>query len=579
MFLNPDKKKIYSRLVRYVLPYKWVLAISMLASVGVSACDVAVAYVTKPFVDKLIVEGNVTLMKLLPIAVILLMVVKGSSRYLQEYHLRNAGQLAIQDIRNHCFEHAIHLPMRFFSRQSTGALMSRLLNDINVLQAALSDNIVTLLREGLTMVGLIGYAFYTDWKMAFVTFVVIPAAIGPAASIGKKIKKYSRRGQSAMGELTGTLQQSIAGVKVVKAFGSEAFEIEKFRRENYSFYTLLKKTFRYSAASAPLMEILTSFGIAAALWYGFARVLSGEMTQGELYSILAATLLMYGPLKKLVKVNNGVQKALGAAERIFELLDTPIDIQDREGAAALPRAVGKVDFVDVSFAYDADPVLSNFSVAAQPGQIIALVGASGAGKSTFIGLLNRFYEPQSGKIMIDGFDINFITQASLHANLALVDQETFLFNDTIANNIRYGRPQATDQEIREAAELAFAADFIMAMPENYETVIGDRGVRLSGGQRQRICIARAILKDAPILLLDEATSALDTESEAMVQNALTNLMKDRTTFVIAHRLTTIMHADRILVLENGQIVESGTHQQLVAAEGPYKRLYDVQFRD
>ncbi len=579
MMLKSKNKDIYFRLVRYAMPYKWLLVISVLASLVVSGSDVVIAYLTKPFVDRLVKEGDQLLMQLLPVGVILLYVIKGGARYVQEYFIKNAGQLAIQDIRNDAFEHTIGLSMRYFSKQHTGTLMSRILNDIGVVQAAISDNIITLLREGLTMAGLIVYAFITDWKMAMVTFVVIPAAIGPAASIGRKIKKYSRRSQMAMGTLSSRLQQSFSGIKVVKAFGCEAEEARKFKEENWSLYLLFRKSFRYSAATSPLMEILTSFGVAAALWYGFSRVISGEITQGELFSIMVAAVMMYGPLKKLIKVNNGIQKALGAAERIFELLDTSSEIQDREGAIELDRVAGRVVFERVHFAYDEDPVLVDFSVEAQPGQVIALVGASGAGKSTFIGLLNRFYEPQSGKILIDDQDINFVTQASLHANLALVDQETFLFNETVANNIRYARPSATDDEVREAARLAFADDFIMAMPDNYQTIIGDRGVRLSGGQRQRICIARAILKDAPILLLDEATSALDTESEAMVQNALMNLMKNRTTFVIAHRLSTIMHADRILVLENGRIVESGNHQQLLAAEGPYKRLYDVQFRD
>ncbi len=579
MFLDRKNKQIYFRLIKYAWPFKWFLLISVVASLIVSGTDVVIAYLTKPFVDKLVREGDQLLMQLLPVGVILLYVVKGASRYVQEYFIKNAGQLAIQDIRNDTFEHTIQLSMRYFSKQHTGTLMSRILNDIGVVQAAISENIITFLREGLTMLGLIVYAFMTDWKMALVTFIVIPAAIGPAASIGRKIKKYSKRSQMAMGTLTSRLQQSFTGIKVVKAFGCEADEIQKFKDENWSLYLLFRKSFRYAAATAPMMEILTSLGVAAALWFGFNRVLSGEITQGELFSIMVAAVMMYGPLKKLIKVNNGIQKAMGAAERIFELLDTPLEIKDRKDAAVLPRSVGNVVFDNVTFAYDSEPVLANFSVAAQSGEVIALVGASGAGKSTFVGLLNRFYEPQAGKILIDNYDINLVTQESLHQNLSMVDQETFLFNDTVANNIRYGRPQASDDEVEVAAQLAFANEFVVAMAEGYQTVIGDRGVRLSGGQRQRICIARAILKDAPILLLDEATSALDTESEAMVQNALVNLMKNRTTFVIAHRLSTIMHADRILVLEQGRIVEAGSHAQLLAQNGPYKRLYDVQFRD
>ena len=327
------------------------------------------------------------------------------------------------------------------------------------------------------------------------------------------------------------------------------------------------------------MEIMTSFGVAMVLWYGLGRVADDAMTKGELFSILAAILLMYSPLKRLIKVNNTMQKAVGAAERVFEVLDSQIETGDVQGAVDLARSSGHVSFENVGFAYDDELVLRNFSVQAKPGEVITLVGASGAGKSTFIGLLNRFYDPQVGQILIDGCDIRSITRKSLHANLALVDQETFLFNDTIANNIRYGQPDADLSQIEVAAKQAYADEFIHQLPDGYETSIGDRGVRLSGGQRQRLCIARAILCDAPILMLDEATSALDTESEAMVQQALGNLMKNRTTFVIAHRLSTIMHADRILVLEGGEIKESGTHQQLLERSGLYKRFYETQFRE
>lgn len=579
MFLSDKQKNIYIRLVHYAVPYKWIIALSMFASLGVAGSDAAIAYLVKPFVDELIIAGNLEMAKLVPFLVVGIASLKGFSRYVQEYYIRTAGQGALQDIRNVVFGHSLKLSMRFHTSGSTGGLMSRILNDINVLQAAVSDVLVTLLREILTMLALTGYAFYTDWKMALMAFVVIPAAVWPAVAIGRKIKKFSRRGQGAMGNVTSVLEQSVSGIKVIKAFGTEEVEKAKFIRENASFYSLIRKTFRYSAASAPVMEILTSLGVAFVLWYGLNRVATEELTRGELFSILAAILLMYSPLKRLTKVNNVVQKALGAAERVFEILDTQLEIIDSPDAVELPRSQGYVSFVDVSFAYDDELVLDSFSVEAKPGEIVALVGPSGAGKSTFIGLLNRFYDPQAGQIIIDGHDIRNITQKSLHDNLALVDQETFLFNDTIANNIRYSRPEADLIAVKEAALQAYADDFIQQLPNGYETEIGDRGVRLSGGQRQRICIARAILKDAPILLLDEATSALDTASETMVQKALGNLMQNRTTFVIAHRLSTIMHADRILVLDSGRIAEEGNHQQLLESAGLYKRLYDAQFGD
>ncbi|MCK4622840.1 MAG: lipid A export permease/ATP-binding protein MsbA [Desulfuromonadales bacterium] len=577
--MEEKQKNIYLRLVRYAAPYKWRIALSMLASIGVAGSDAIIAYLVKPFVDELIIAGNLGLAKLIPFFVVGLAAFKGLSRYVQEYNIRTAGQQAIQDIRDQVFGHAIKLSMRFYVNHSSGSLMSRILNDVNVMQAALSDVLVAVLRDSLTLIALTGYAFYADWEMALMAFIVIPAAAWPAAAIGKKIKKFSKRGQAAMGSVTAVLEQSFSGIKVIKAFATEEQENQKFRQENASFFKFVCKTFKYSAASSPIMELLTSFGVAAVLWYGLNRVVAEEITKGELFSILAAILLMYTPLKRLTRVNNVIQQAVGAAERVFEVLDTHAEIVDAPDAIDLPHSQGCVSFDNVSFAYDDDQVLRNFSVQVESGEVIALVGPSGAGKSTFIGLLNRFYDPQQGQILIDGHDIRGLTQKSLHANLALVDQETFLFNDTIMNNIRYGQPDADFSAVEVAARQAYADEFIRQLPDGYETMIGDRGVRLSGGQRQRICIARAILRNAPILLLDEATSALDTESEAMVQQALGNLMCNRTTFVIAHRLSTIMHADRILVLDKGEIVESGNHQELLVQNGLYKRLYDVQFRD
>ncbi len=577
MLLSKQQKNIYLRLVSYAAPYKWIIALSMLASLGVAGSDAIIAYLVKPFVDDLIIAGNLRFAQLLPFFVVGLATFKGLCRYVQSYNIRTAGQLAIQDIRNEVFGHTLRLSTRFFTKSSSGSLMSRILNDVNVMQSALADVLVTFIRETLTLLALTGYAFYADWKMALMAFVVIPATIWPAVAIGRKIKKFSRRGQDAMGNLTSVLEQSFSGIKVIKAFAAEEREEQKFVRENSRFFTFIRKTFRYSAASAPVMEIMTSFGVAAVLWYGLDRVAAEAITQGELFSILAAILLMYSPLKRLIKVNNTIQKAIGAAERVFEVLDNQTEISDARDAVELSGCLGHVSFENVGFAYDDKVVLRDFSVEARPGEVIALVGPSGAGKSTFIGLLNRFYDPQHGQILIDGYDIRKLTQKSLHANLALVDQETFLFNDTIANNIRYGQPDADFSLVEVAATQAYADEFIRQLPEGYETSIGDRGVRLSGGQRQRLCIARAILRDAPILMLDEATSALDTESETMVQQALGNLMKNRTTFVIAHRLSTILHADRILVLDDGEIKESGTHQQLLEKSGLYKRLYDSQF--
>lgn len=572
-------KNIYLRIVSYAAPYKWIIALSMLASLGVAGSDALIAYLVKPFVDDLIIAGDLALAQLVPFLVVGIAAFKGVSRYVQEFYLRMAGQRAIQDIRNDLFAHTMQLSMRYYVTKSSGNLMSRILNDVNMMQAVLAEVLVTLLREMVTLVVLIGYAFYLDWRITLFAFVVIPAAVVPAVAIGRKIKKYSRRGQEAMGDLTAVLEQSFSGIKVIKAFGTEKQETNKFLNVNAGYYSFIRRTIRYAAATSPLMEIMTAIGVAFVLWYGLNRVMTGVITQGELFSLLTAIILLYTPLKRLTKVNNTIQQALGAAERVFEVLNSTPEVVDAPGAVDLVECQGYVTFDKVTFAYEDEPVLADFSVSAAPGEVIALVGPSGAGKSTFIGLLNRYYDPQQGRILIDGMDLRTLTQKSLHGHLALVDQETFLFNDTLANNIRYGSPDADMEAVKEAARKAYATDFVDELPDGYDTMIGDRGVRLSGGQRQRICIARAILRAAPILLLDEATSALDTESEAMVQRALTNLMKNRTTFVIAHRLSTIMYADRILVLERGSIVEEGTHQELLGYNGLYARLYEAQFRN
>ncbi len=571
--------QVYRRLLKFVRPYRGRILLSVGASMGVALSDVATAKLVQPFIDRLVVNQEFALVRLVPFLVVGLAVFKGASRYLQEYFIKTAGQLVVQDIRNRYQSHTLGLSMRFFSRNSTGTLMSRGLNDIGVIQGAVSEVVVTLVRESMTLIGLVAMAFYSDWRLAGMAFVVLPAVVYPASRIGRRIKNYARLGQGAMGDLTTALEQGYSGIKVIKSFGTEGQEIQRFQEENRRFYGFMRKVIKYDAASSPLMEIMASLGVAAVFWYGLQRVLAGSMTQGELFSIIAAILLMYGPAKRLIRVNNSIQVALGSAERIFEILNEAPEIQERSDAGVLGRARGEVEFDQVSFAYENEAVLSDVSISASPGEVIALVGPSGAGKTTLVGLLTRFYDPTSGAIRIDGVDIRDLTLASLKQNIASVDQETFLFNDTLFNNIRYGCGEAGEAEVMEAARLAFADGFIAQLSDGYQTRVGDRGFKLSGGQRQRICIARAILRQAPILVLDEATSALDTESEAMVQQALNNLMRNRTTFVIAHRLSTIMNAHKIVVLEQGRVVEVGTHNELLQREGLYKKLYEMQFKE
>ena len=572
--------RVYRRLLGYSRPYAWRIILAMVASLGVAGVDVTIAKLVQPFVDHVLDTPTVALVNLVPVVVISLALIKGVSRYVQEYFIKTSGQLVVQDLRNDLYDHTLDLSMGYFSKFPVGNIISRILNDVGMLQRSSADELVVMVRETLTLVGLIGLLFYNDWRLAIVAFTVLPVAVLPAVQIGRRIKKYVRKSLSNISNLTSILQESFTGIKVVKAFGTEQSEIDKFHTENMNYYQRLKKVIRYDSATAPIMELLSSFGAGGVLWYGIHRVMAGEITKGALMSFIAAMGMMYGPMKRLIKSNNVIQKAVGAAERVFEMLDTPLDIVDADHAIDLPRCKGHVSFENVQFAYTKDePILKDFTLDVPAGKMVALVGASGAGKSTMIGLLARFYDPQAGVIRIDGHDISEVTQHSLKQQIALVDQETFLFHDTIYNNIRYSKINATDEQVEQAAQMAYAEEFICDMPDGYNTQIGDRGVRLSGGQRQRICIARAILRDAPILLLDEATSALDTESESVVQKALANLMQQRTTFVIAHRLSTIMHADEILVLADGKLVERGTHQQLLAAAGTYHRLHSMQFRD
>lgn len=563
----------------YSRPYAARVAIAVVASVVVAGADVSVAKLIQPLVDKILAAGESSVIIYVPIVIVSLAVIKSTARYLQEYFIKTAGQLVVQDIRNDIYSHSLALSMGYFFRHASGNLMSRILNDVGVMQRSAADVLVDGIRESFTLVGLIGLAFYTDWKLALLAFLVLPVAVVPAAAIGRKIKSNTRRGQQTMGFLTTILQETFAGIKIVKSFGREDDERARFRDENLNYYRFMRKVIKYDSVARPMVELLGSFGIAGVAWYGMRRVYSGSITQGELFSFIAAIGMMYSPFKRLTRVNNQVQKSVAAAERVFEVTDEKPDIVDAADALAVDQVAGSVVFDRVTFAYEVQPVLQEFSLAVSPGEVVALVGPSGAGKSTIVGLLNRFYDPQQGSITVDGIDIRQFTMASLTASIALVDQETFLFHDSIKNNIRYGRPEASDEDVRLAALQAYADEFISQLPEGYETSIGDRGVRLSGGQRQRLCIARAILHDAPILILDEATSALDTESEAMVQKALANLMKNRTTFVIAHRLSTVRNADMIVVLEAGRLIDKGTHEELLAKGGLYKNLYDLQFDD
>lgn len=568
----------FKRILHYSKPYWWRIVISMAASLCVGGTDAAIAWMVEPLLKKIFSERDMTIFILVPVALIIVFLFRGVARFLQGYYVQTAGQLAIQDIRNEVYRKQVGLPLRYFTDNPTGTLMSRIMSDVGQMQQGVANIVTSLLRDGVTAIGLLGVIFYRNWQLALITFIVLPLTAVPAQKIGKRIKNLAKQSLGQMGEITSILQETFSGIKVVKAFRQEKSVVDRFSRTNLGLYRYLRKSIKYESLHTPIMEIITSFGVAGVIWFGGSQVMDGKMTAPEFFSFLTAMVMLYGPIKKVLSAYNTVQQAMGAAERVFEVIDHPTDIQDPPDPVEPGTVRGSVELRNVSFSYDDEEVLRDVSFTAGRGEVVALVGPSGAGKTTVMSLIPRFYDVTGGAVVIDGIDVRRLRLDDLLCQIALVDQETILFNETIANNIRLGNSDASLEEVERAARSAFAHDFIMEMPEGYDTNIGDRGVRLSGGQRQRLCIARAILKNAPILLLDEATSALDTESEHMVQQALANLMKNRTTLVIAHRLSTVLHADRIVVIDKGEVVEVGTNDELLARDGLYRKLYDMQFK-
>ncbi len=570
--------RIYSRLGGYLRPHwAWLTAGGLLALV-VSVMDGAIAWLVKPAMDGIFIRRDLLMLRLLPLALLGVYIAKGVGRYLQSYLMAAVGERVIAAIRRDLYRHIQGMPLAFFNDRHSGELTSRIIVDVSRLTRLSSTVLVMAVRQVGTIIALAAVMFAREWRLTLFALLAFPFIAVAVRIIGRRLYKINKRAQQRIAQLTVLLQESFSGTKIVKAFGREAHEQERFEALNERLLTLSLKNVRADESTEPIMEILGALGIMAALWYGGYRVIDGDMTPGTFFSFTAAVIMLYGPVRHLSRILNTVQQSTASVERVFEVLDTPPAIVDRPGVPALPDFTREIEFDRVRFQYsgaDAD-VLSDISLTVRRGEVVALVGMSGAGKSTLMDLLPRFHDVTGGRILIDGHDLRDVTVGSVRALMGIVTQETFLFNDTIGYNIGYGRPDASLPEITEAARFAQAHEFIMATPEGYDTPVGERGVRLSGGQRQRVAIARAFLKNPPILILDEATSDLDAENEFLVQQALSELMRNRTVLVIAHRLSTVRHADRIVVIHGGRIVEVGRHDDLIARDGVYRKLYALQ---
>ena len=570
---------LYQRLLEYVKPYWKHLAGAMVCMVFVSAATAGAAYLVKPVLDEIFFKKDLAMLKWIPLAIIGIFIMKGVFDYGQAFLMSYVGQKIIADLREKIYGHIQSLSLSFFTKNPTGTLMSRIMNDVGMVQGAVTDAVTGLLKDLFTIIGLLAVIFYRDWKLALIAMVVFPVAVFPIVKFGRKLRSYSTRSQTSMAELSTILLETITGTRIVKAFNMEDYERKRFAKENRRLFGIQIKSVRVRAVSHPLMEFLGGLGIACIVFYGGYNVIQGTATPGTFFSFLAALLMLYEPVKRLSGVNNTIQQGLAAAARIFEVLDTVPEIQDKPGARTLPAVSRGVEYQEVSFKYEEDWVLKNINLRIPAGEMVAFVGASGGGKTTLVNLLPRFYDVTAGRILIDGVDIRDYRVESLRAMIGIVTQQTILFNETVRDNIAYGKMGQPPEEIVKAAQAAFADGFIRNLPRGYDTVIGEQGVKLSGGERQRISIARAILKNAPILILDEATSSLDSESEVEVQKALEYLMEGRTTLVIAHRLSTVREANRIVVISSGEILEVGTHEELMEKEGEYKKLYLLQFKD